>query len=63
MNPANAPNTKRIHEMNQAEIAVRPSTFGDFSVVSMKLLTKTRMIINSKENRPETASGGIKKQA
>ncbi len=63
MNPANAPNTKRKHERNQAEIAARPSTFGDFSVVSIKLLTKTRMIINNKPNRPETDSGGIKKLA
>ena len=63
MNPPNAPNTKRMQEMNHAEIAVRPSTFGDSFVISTKLLSKTRKIVNNKANRPETASGGIKKLA
>ena len=63
MNPANAPNTKRIQEMNHAEIAVRPSTFGDAFVISTKLLIMTRKMVNNKANRPETASGGIKKLA
>ncbi len=49
--------------MTQAEIAVRPSTFGDLTIVVLKILIKTRKIVISKEKRPATASGGMKKLA
>ena len=61
--PTIAPKTKSIQEMTQAEIAVRPSTFGDLTIVVLKILIRTRKIVTSKEKRPETASGGMKKLA
>jgi hypothetical protein len=61
--PTIAPNTKSMQDMTQAEIAVRPSTFGDLTIVVLKILIKTRKIVTSKEKRSATASGGMKKLA
>ncbi len=63
VNPTIAPNTKSRQEMIQAEIAVSPSTFGDLTIVVLKILIRTRKIVTSREKRPETASGGMKKLA
>ena len=59
--PANAPKTKRMQERTHADMAVRPSTFGDFLVTLLKMLIRTRKSVTSKVSRPETSFGGIKK--
>ena len=58
-----AAKTKRIQMMTQAEIEVRPSTFGEFVVMFVKMFIKTRKRVTSKVIRPGTISGGIKKLA
>jgi hypothetical protein len=59
--PAKAPKTKRMQERSHAEIAVRPSTFGDCVMTLEKMLIKTRKSVTSNVNRPDTSFGGIKK--
>ena len=62
-NTTRAPKTKRMQMMTQAEIEVRPSTFGELFVIVFKMLMRTRKRVTSRVNRPATASGGIKKLA
>ena len=73
--PLRAPKTKRMHVIIQAErkfyikadmhlileIAVSPSTFGEFEVTLLKILIKTRKMVTRRVIRPGTISGGIKK--
>ena len=47
--------------MTQAEMEVRPSTLGEFEVMLVKMLIKTRNKVTRRVIRPAKISGGIKK--
>jgi hypothetical protein len=49
--------------ITQAEIDVKPSTFGELFVIVFKMLIRTRKRVTRRVNRPATASGGIRKLA
>ncbi len=53
VNPSSAPKTKRMQAITQAEIDVRPSTFGEFVVMLVKMLIKTRNRVTRRVMRPE----------
>jgi hypothetical protein len=52
-----------MHVMTQAEMEVRPSTFGELEVMLVKMLISTRKRVTSRVIRPGTISGGIRKLA
>ena len=45
--PTRAANTNNMQEMIQMEIAVNPSTFGEFDEIELKMLIKTRNNVTS----------------
>ena len=47
------PNTKRIQASIHISIAVKPSAFGEFVVMVLKILIKTRNTVTSNAIRPE----------
>ena len=47
------PNTNRIHANIHISIAVKPSAFGEFVVILLKMLIKTRNNVMSSAIRPE----------
>ena len=61
--PSRAAKTKKIQVIIQAVIDESPSTFGDWLVIVLKMLIKTRKRVTSNVIRPATISTGIKKPA
>ena len=57
----NAPNTNRIQTNIQTSMAVKPSAFGLFVVIALKIFTKTRKRVTSNVIRPGITSKGIRK--
>ena len=53
LNARYIPNTNRIHAIIQISIAVNPSDFGEFVVMLLKILIKTRNTVMSNAIRPK----------
>ena len=59
--PKRAPKTNKIQENIQADIALIPSTFGEFVVLVLKILIKTKNRVTNSVMRPGTSLGSMTK--
>ena len=61
--PTRAANTNNMHDKIQVEIAVKPSTFGEFDETELKIFIKTRNKVTSSVILPGITWGSIRKLA